>query len=82
MSDSIKEQSKNRGDRYTREVAAEQLKRIGLTLGPDFYPSRSPQEELRMNEVADLKPNFKDVVARAKRDPQVVSPSPRMIPHD
>lgn len=41
MTDFIRQQVKNRGDRYTREVAAEQLKRIGLTLAPDFYPDRT-----------------------------------------
>jgi hypothetical protein len=40
MTDSIREQLKNRGDRYTRETADAQLKRIGLTLGDDFYPRR------------------------------------------
>lgn len=40
MTDRIREQLKNRGDRYTRETAEAQLKRIGLTLGADFYPKR------------------------------------------
>jgi hypothetical protein len=40
MKDPIREQLKNRGDRYTRETADAQLKRIGLTLGADFYPKR------------------------------------------
>jgi hypothetical protein len=37
VSDFIRLQCKNRGDRYTRRVADEQLKRIGLRLGTDFY---------------------------------------------
>jgi hypothetical protein len=38
VSDFIRLQCKNRGDRYTRRVADEQLTRIGLRLGTDFYP--------------------------------------------
>ena len=47
MKDRIREQLKNRGDRYTRETADAQLKRIGLTLGADFYPKRPATAETR-----------------------------------
>ena len=40
MRSRIREQLKNRGGRYTRETAEAQLKRIGLTLSPDFFPKR------------------------------------------
>lgn len=40
MSDRIRAQLKNRGERYTREIAEAQLKRIGLTLADDFFPKR------------------------------------------
>ena len=56
---SLRELLKYRGARYTRE-GAEKARQILDT----FHQ----QQEIKMNEVTELKPNFKEVISRAKRE--------------
>jgi hypothetical protein len=58
MTKRIREQLRNRGGRYTRETAAAQLKRIGLTLSDDWNPKRPTPPATK--EVSGPEPDRRD----------------------